>query len=399
MISAGQLTVVMWTVIAAWVVTTVLVMIEFELRVKRKARASGLVDQLRTAGRGPARPLPEVTRSDFQALADAGLPAPVEKALAQQVRSHDGDDLLLTLANGSRPGSIEDRIEALHVVTSGRHPEMYAALAAALRAPEPEVAAMALRLLKELNGEAAVAVLIDALAAGVYLPSRIAAAIDRMTVERASYLGPLLQHESQTVRFWALLLCGRTGASQWAADVRRLVTDQAPQVRRAAVEAMGRLGNPEDQAHVLACLVDPQPMVRVHAARAASAFTVDAMAAGLAGLLSDREWIVRAAARDSLCRMGEVATAAVTRALWEGDPFAANNAAEVLFQTGATATLIDRLLKQPEDVELRRLVERLMTASGPQIARAVYDQLEPDHQTELERILTDALAVVRKRAR
>ena len=150
---------------------------------------------------------------------------------------------------------------------------------------------------------------------------------------------------------------------------------------------------------MLACLGDPQLMVRVHAARAASAFAVDAMAAGLAGLLSDREWIVRAAARDSLCRMGEVATAAVTRALWEGDPFAANNAAEVLFQTGATATLIDRLLKQPEDVELRRLVERLMTASGPQIARAVYDQLEPDHQTELERILTDALAVVRKRAR
>ena len=97
--------------------------------------------------------------------------------------------------------------------------------------------------------------------------------------------------------------------------------------------------------------------------------------------------------------MGDVATAAVTRVLWEGDPFAANNAAEVLFQTGATATLIGRLLAEPDDMELRRLVERLMTASGPQIARAVYDQLEPDHQTELERVLSDALAVVRKRAR
>jgi len=399
MISAAHLTVVMWTVIGAWALTTALVMIEFELRVKRNARASDLAEQLKSTGRGAQTELPEMTRSEFQALSHAGLSARVETALAKQVRSHDGDNLLLTLANGARHGSIEDRIEALHVVTSGRHPEMYAALGAALRAPEPEVAAMALRLLKELNDEAAVAVLVDALAAGVYLPSRIAAAVDRMTVERASYLGPLLQHESQTVRFWALLLCGRTGASQWAADVRRLVTDPAPQVRRAAVEALGRLANPEDHSHVLACLADSQPMVRVHAARAAGSFALDTMATGLARLLSDREWIVRAAARDSLCRMGEVATAAVTRVLWEGDPFAANNAAEVLFQTGATATLIARLLAEPDDMELRRLVERLMTASGPQIARAVYDQLEPDHQTELERVLTDALAVVRKRAR
>jgi HEAT repeat protein len=397
MISPHHLTVVMWTVVAGWAATTVLMLLDFEIRSRRYARASGLVTRL-TADRAAGRTLPELTLSQFQALVHQGLPRRVETALAAQVRAHEGDALLLALANGSQRAPIDDRLQALQVLASSRHPEAHAALSAALRSSQPEVAAMALRLLRGLDDERAVEVLAAALAAGAASPSRIAAAIDRMTADRGPYLGPLLRHQSQTVRFWSLLLVGRAGASPWIGDVRRLTTDPSAQVRRAAIEALGRIANPADHGRVLACLADPVPMVRVHAARAAASFAGAMMSRGLARLLSDREWVVRAAARDSLCRMGAAATEAVTRTLWEADPFAANNAAEVLFLTGATRSFIARVLRLPNDRALIRLIDRLIAASGPQISRAVYDQLESHEQVELKRILAGAAAVASGRA-
>jgi len=398
MISPHHLSIVTLTVVTAWSATTILILLDFQLRSRRNARASVMVARL-SSDRAAGHSLPDLTRSEFQALVQAGLPRRVETVLAQQVRAHEGDAVLLALADGSKQASLDERLQALQVVASGRHPEAYAALAAAIRSPQIEIAALALRLLRGLNDERAIGVLVDALASGAPSPSRIAAALDRMTVAgRGQHLGSLLKNDSQTVRFWGLLLVGRDGTSQWLDDVRRLMTDASPQVRRAAVEVLGRLAHPDDHGRVLASLADPVPMVRVHAARAAASFAGAAMSHGLVRLLSDREWVVRAAARAGLCRMGTAATEAVTRTLWEGDPFAANNAAEVLFLTGATGTFISRLLKQPNDRPLARLVDRLITASGPQIARAVYDRLEPHEQLELKGILAAPPTVTSDRA-
>jgi hypothetical protein len=162
-------------------------------------------------------------------------------------------------------------------------------------------------------------------------------------------------------------------------------------VRRAAVEALGRLGSIDDRALLLARFYDPAPMVRVHAARAAATALIGGSAAeALVQLLSDREWIVRAAARESLRTIGGTATPAVTRALWHGDAFAANNAAEVLFQTGVTVRLVHELLHEPSNGDHRRLVERLLDVSGPQILRAVNDQLDVRDRSALQRVLREA---------
>jgi hypothetical protein len=136
---------------------------------------------------------------------------------------------------------------------------MYRVLAEALRSPETELATVALRLLRALNDEQSASVLVGALAANAHAPSRLAAALNRMTVSYSPLLGPLLQHESQTVRFWAVLLAGRTGASQWTWMIRMMLTAREPMVRRAAVEAIGRIGSSDDRRLVLARFFDPSP--------------------------------------------------------------------------------------------------------------------------------------------
>lgn len=399
MIPNEALTLVMWLVIAAWTGTAVIILVEFHSRKRHDARSAQLLDQLTTSTLFAADALPDVSRSEFQELVLAGLSESAQVALAQELRTQGGDAALLALVSGDKRGSIDERIEALQILVSGRHPEMYDVLATALRSPQPELASVALRLLRALNDQASANVLIGALAENAHAASRIAAALNRMTVDFGPLLGSLLQHDSQTVRFWALLLVGRTGASQWMWTIRGMLTAREPMVRRAAVEAIGRLGSVEDRRLVLARFFDPSPMVRVHAARAAVSFADANVADALTKLLSDREWVVRAAARDALRAIGTVATPAIIRTLWQGDPFAANNAAEVLFLTGETLNMVRHAITRPDQAERTRLVQHLIAASGPQILRAVNDQLDPAEQVALERFVErrESLASVRRR--
>jgi HEAT repeat protein len=386
-ISGEVLTLVMWLVIALWLGTVAIIIVEFHARNRHDARSATLMEQLTASALMTAEALPDVSRSEFQELVLAGLPDSAQIALAQELRSQGGDEALVGLVTGAKRGSIDERIEALQIIVSGRHPDMYRILGEALHSSHAELANVALRLLRALNDQQAAHVLIDALGAGAGSASRIAAALNRLTVSYGAFLGPLLEHESPTVRFWAVLLVGRTGASQWATGVRRLITDREPMVRRAAVESLGRIGSSDDRRHVLGRFFDPSAMVRVHAARAAVAYADTAVADAVARLLSDREWIVRAAARESLRAMGRVSTPAAVRVLWQGDPFAANNAAEVLFLTGEAIRLIREVVNGGGTTAQTKIVERLIAASGPQIVRALNDQLDSVQQSALERLL------------
>ena len=123
---------------------------------------------------------------------------------------------------------------------------------------------------------------------------------------------------------------------------------------RRALGIIGRTNG--DRRLLTAC--NRMPMVRLHAARASVAFADPGVADALTKLLGDREWIVRAAARDALRSLGSLATSSVLRTLWQGDPFAANNAAEVLFLTGETVGLIRDALTSPDKPERTRFISR-----------------------------------------
>ena len=399
MISTELLTIVMWLVIGAWLGTAAIIVVEFQSRTRQDARAADLLEQLSASSLVDADSLPDVSPTEFQELVLAGLSDQAQVALAKDLLAQGGDAALLAVVSGEKRASIDERIEALQILVSGRHPQMYPVLATALRSPETELATIALRLLRALNDEPSARVLFAALAEDAHPASRVAAALNRMTVDYGSLAGPLLLHESSTVRFWALLLVGRIGATQWTSTIRSLLTAREPMVRRAAVEALGRLGSVDDRHLIVDCFFDPAPMVRVHAARASVAVADPGVADALTKLLGDREWIVRAAARDALRTLGSLATSSVMRTLWQGDPFAANNAAEVLFLTGETVNLIRDAITSPDKPNRTRFVRHLVAASGPQILRAVNDQLDSGQQVALQALIAEpeSMAPIRRK--
>jgi HEAT repeat protein len=223
----------------------------------------------------------------------------------------------------------------------------------------------------------AAVILVTALRDGVFAPSRLAAAFDRMLRPPADVLALLLDGELPAARFWGARLAGRLMAREWAVKVRALADDADPIVRRAAVEALGVIGDTSDRPRLIARFRDPVPMVRVHAARASAAFANETVADALTELLADREWIVRAAARDALRSINGIGTAALVRTLWHPDRFAANNAAEVLHLTGAAAQAARRVLQGAgASADLVAILARFAAVGGGHLRDALVEPLE-----------------------
>jgi HEAT repeat protein len=127
------------------------------------------------------------------------------------------------------------------------------------------------------------------------------------------------------------------------------------------------------------------PFVRLHAARAAATFGNEVVADRLAELLSDREWMVRAAARDALHRLNGLGTAAVVRTLWHPDRFAANSAAEVLHRTGAATEAARRVLLHDANTvtHLAAILLRFFTVGGEYLRDAVLDRFREEEKVVL----------------
>jgi HEAT repeat protein len=231
-------------------------------------------------------------------------------------------------------------------------------------------------------------VLIKALRDGTYSRARLAAAIDRLPALRGDLLEPLFESEDASARFWGARLAGRFNAREWVTAVRRLTTDTSPLVRRAAIEALGAIGEAADRELLLARFVDPVPFVRAHAARASARFPDVGVIAALLNLLSDKQWMVRASARQALRTIGTPAVDPLVRTMWDKDGFAANSAAEVLYQTGTISDLARRILERPSlAAEPKRIVQRYMAVAGPHLAQALLSRFSNPERIALLRHL------------
>lgn len=393
----GILTPLLIATATLWAIVGVFVLID---RVRHDAfehRLDAARDELARTNPSLEEHAKQVSRrirtSDFQQLALDGLPHNVEIALARQVWLHAGEDKIRRQANGSDSVGMWQRIAALQVLASSGTSEAYPALDRALRSGSAPLASAAMRMLTTLGGRDAALVLIRALRDGAYSRARLAAAIDRLPALPADLLAPLFESLEPQARFWGVRLAGRFRAREWTPAIRRLTNDGSPLVRRAVVEALGAIGDTADRDLLLARFADPIPFVRAHAARASAIFTDQGVVTALVNLLSDREWIVRAAARRALRAIGTPAVASLVRAMWDADGFAANSAAEVLYQTGTIGELARRVVDAPSTAaEPMRIVHRYMAIAGPHLRHALVTRFTIPERALLLRLLDARLA-------
>jgi HEAT repeat protein len=243
------------------------------------------------------------------------------------------------------------------------------ALARALRSDEPEVVAGAVARLGRLADPLAASLLVDALVRERLPRSRIAAHLDAFQLPIAHLLVPLVADDRPGVRFWAVtLLAGHTAEPGASAALLHAATDEDPNVRAAAAEALAGAGVAAVPA-LLTLLGDPEWYVRAHAARSVGALGRPRLARHVAPLLADRSWWTRAAAKEALERIGDAASDTVIAFLDHEDRFARNGAAEVLQNTGVLERLAVAAREVPDGLEAR-LLERAFRAGGDRLARA-----------------------------
>jgi hypothetical protein len=149
-------------------------------------------------------------------------------------------------------------------------------------------------------------------------------------------ISPLLAAAAAYDRYWGALLMRRyPDAPGLQRTLTGLARDHEPLVRRAAIETIAAVGFKGATDLVARLTTDPVPFVRTHAARALGRLGAADHASVLLPLMGDREWIVRAAAKQSLESMGAPVAGLVTGLLSNPDAFARDGASEVLRSLGA----------------------------------------------------------------
>jgi HEAT repeat protein len=235
------------------------------------------------------------------------------------------------------------RISALHALVYARPDSIHALLRLALADADADVASAAASVLLRIGDARAAEILIGGLRSARLPASRIAARLERFTIPIDDLLRPLLTSPRAEARYWAVtLLRNQHDHSGLAAEIVPLTDDADAPVRKAALLTLAAMQSPETGRLANWRLTDPVPSVR-SAAISALAQTGErtpdrarrqAIAAGIAAALADRDWSVRSAATDALARLGPATWRAVAAQLSSNDAFARNGAAEVLQNLG-----------------------------------------------------------------
>ena len=235
------------------------------------------------------------------------------------------------------------RISALHALVYARPDSIHALLRAALADADADVASAAASVLLRIGDERAAEILIAGLRSARLPASRIAARLARFTIPIDDLLRPLLTSPRAEARYWAAtLLRNQHDHSGLAAAIVPLVDDADAPVRKAALLTLAAMQSPDVARLANWRLTDPVPYVRsaaINALAQTGERTPDrmrrqAIAAGIASSLADRDWSVRTAAKDALARLGPATWRAVAAELSSSDAFARNGAAEVLQNLG-----------------------------------------------------------------
>ena len=307
--------------------------------------------------------------------ADQATPMWVAQALAEHAVERDPARLLReSLAHRGERGRWR-RITALHILCRSGHADLVPVLRRAIADPDADVAAAAISLLGTVADTEAASLLVAALRARRFPPSRVAARLDRFPIEIAELIAPLVHDRDPVTRFWGATLLARYGRRPGVpAALAALRRDPDANVRKAAIESLGHAGGPAAVDAARELLGDPAWFVRAHAARALGDLGRADLAAEVAPLLADGQWWVRAAAKDALLAMGPGVASVVAAHLDHPDRFARNGAAEVLQNLGVLDALAAAAGEGSDDAAL---LHKAAVAGGPVLSRALVSRSAP----------------------
>jgi HEAT repeat protein len=355
----------------------------------RRIEASGAMPELQV--RELAQLAARVERVTILRLATA-LPdrSPASEIFARSATTHHTLDWFVQQASASRsPRANWRRISALRLLAQQGYSGIVPLLGQAVADPDSEIVGAALAILGRTPDMKAAEILVNALKAGQYAPSRVATYLDQFPLPLTALLRPLLQHSEPNVRYWAVTLLAKYHDTPGLdVELRALTADAMPLVRRAAIASLARVSIAAAVDAARRMLNDPVWYVRAHAARALAEAQDPDLADAVAPLLADREWWVRTAAKDALQRMGPEVWSALVPYLDHGDPFARNGAAEVLQNIGILDSLIvlEAATAKPSPTKIEML-KKIASAGGTRMTEALLDRVDQHTRPRVRALL------------
>jgi HEAT repeat protein len=259
----------------------------------------------------------------------------------------------------------------------------------ALDDPDVDVAYAAAQALATYSSPSAYAALLFALTKDRLPAPRIAGLLEAFRCPAARELiERRADSQNPRVRYWVAYLLGSLADQRSAPVVEQLTLDPDEDVRANAAESLASFPN----ERLLRRLLDDESwVVRSHAAKAAGASGLTALAPRLAELLEDRSWWVRQNATLALAGFGEAAVGPLLAQLHSDDRFARNKSAEALIRSGYAAGQIDRLATLADGwVEARQFLIDLGRAEAVgTIESAARAEADPEARRRLLGVLEE----------
>jgi HEAT repeat protein len=339
----------LWLALSGWVVVDRMRYDrrERELKLIRRSLADARLAELSASERASVvrQMLDRVTTGVIYRMAgDDELPAWVREECARMSLEVLGLPRMLRDATPHRGARRKwRRISALHALAYARPNAIHALLRAALADADADVASAAATVLQRIGDRRAAEILIEGLRSARLPASRIAARLERFPIPLGELLRPLLMDARPEARYWAAtMLRNHLDEDGLAAAIMPLVDDPDAPVRKAALLTLGSMLAEGASRVATRRLGDPAPFVRsaaIHALAQVGERSPDrarrqAIASSIVPALADREWTVRASAKDALVRLGPTTWREVAAQLSSSDGFARNGAAEVLQNLG-----------------------------------------------------------------
>lgn len=337
-----------------WLVSSSWVLIDRVLHDRRKRRMLMLereLSKLKLEGMPPAKRAAEVRRmlarvpgdGIYRMTGNPKLPDFVREVCAEISLANIG--LMRMLRDASTHSGARSkwrRVSSLHALERARPSAIHGLLREALADADPDVASAAATVLQRIGDLRAAEILVSGLRSARLPASRIAARLERFPIPIDDVLRPLLVDARAEARYWGATLLRTHFDRQGLGALLPLVDDHDASVRKAALLTLGTMKVESAARLATRRLNDSAPFVRsaaVHVLAQVGERSLDrsrrqSLASAISPLLADRDWSVRATAKDALARLGPTTWRQVAAQLSSTDAFARNGAAEVLQNLG-----------------------------------------------------------------